>query len=108
MPQCMPILANAFLIVFFKTSFLISCPWSILGLLQDLVSDFDKGLDWDVVAQRGAMGKPQELFNFNDGLMAGRAEFQARDRVFFRLLPQVHRETLRLPFPTTLGCFKLG
>lgn len=39
-------------------------------IVQDIVPDFDRGLDFDVVAQRG------------------RAEFQARDRVFFRLLPQ--------------------
>jgi len=56
-------LANAFFIDL-KTSFLISCPWSILGLLQDLVSDFDKGLDWDVVAQRGAHGKTPGIFQF--------------------------------------------
>ena len=37
---------------------------------QELVKDFDKGLEYDAVAQRG------------------RAEFQARDRVFNRLLPQ--------------------
>jgi len=46
-------------------------------IVQDLVSDFDKGLDWDVVAQRG------------------RAEFQARDRVFFRLLPQAGKYATR-------------
>ena len=32
-------------------------------LLQDLVSDFDKGLDWDVVAQRGAMENPPIFFS---------------------------------------------
>ena len=37
------------------------CP-SGAWLLQDLVSDFDKGLDWDVVAQRGAMENPPNFF----------------------------------------------
>ena len=40
------------------------------GFRKDLVKDFDKGLEFDAVAQRG------------------RAEFQARDRIFTRLLPQ--------------------
>lgn len=44
---------------------------------QDLVKDFDKGLEFDAVAQRG------------------RAEFQARDRIFTRLLPQAAKYAIR-------------
>ena len=80
-------------------------PWSVAGTWFQTLTKALTGM-WS--HNEAPMEKPQEFFNFNDGLMAGRAEFQARDRVFFRLLPQVQRETLQLPFPTTLGCFKLG
>eukprot|EP00913_Durusdinium_trenchii_P015996 g15033.t1 len=46
-------------------------------IAQDLVKDFDKGLEFDAVAQRG------------------RAEFQARDRIFTRLLPQAAKYAIR-------------